>query len=155
MERQVLVVTTTGDFLLKFERGDVKLLQSLGYTVHYAANFTEPPYCRDRREIEALGVRTHHIPIARSPLSLSGELAGVPPAADAHPGGGDHRHPLPHPGGGRAGKAGREVRPGPPAGGGLHRPRLPLFTGERPGATGCCTTRRSGSWPGTPTCFWW
>ena len=68
MERQVLVVTTTGDFLLKFERGDVKLLQSLGYTVHYAANFTEPPYCRDRREIEALGVRTHHIPIARSPF---------------------------------------------------------------------------------------
>ena len=68
MERQVLVVTTTGDFLLKFERGDVRLLQSLGYTVHYAANFTEPPYCRDRREIEALGVRTHHIPIARSPF---------------------------------------------------------------------------------------
>ena len=65
-EKQVLLVTTTGDFLLKFQREEVKLLQRMGYLVHYAANFHEPPYVQDRAAIEALGVKTHQIPIARS-----------------------------------------------------------------------------------------
>ena len=37
MEKHVLIVATTQDFLLKFERDNVRLLQEMGYTVHYAA----------------------------------------------------------------------------------------------------------------------
>ena len=78
-EKQVLLVTTTGDFLLKFQREEVKLLQRMGYLVHYAANFHEPPYVQDRAAIEALGVKTHQIPIARSPFLFRDNLrAGIP-----------------------------------------------------------------------------
>ena len=76
-EKQVLLVTTTGDFLLKFQREEVKLLQRMGYLVHYAANFHEPPYVQDRAAIEALGVKTHQIPIARSPFLFRDNLRAL------------------------------------------------------------------------------
>ena len=76
-EKQVLLVTTTGDFLLKFQREEVKLLQRMGYLVHYAANFHEPPYVQDRAAIEALGVQTHQIPIARSPFLFRDNLRAL------------------------------------------------------------------------------
>ena len=67
MEKHILILATTNDFLLKFERDNVALLQSLGYTVHYAANLEEPQYLRDVPAIRRMGVIPHHIPIARSP----------------------------------------------------------------------------------------
>lgn len=67
MEKQILILATTNDFLFKFERENVKLLQEMGYTVHYAANLREPGYVSDGERIRALGVRVHHIEIARSP----------------------------------------------------------------------------------------
>lgn len=67
MEKQILILATTNDFLFKFERENVKLLQEMGYTVHYAANLREPGYVSDGERIRALGVRVHHIDIARSP----------------------------------------------------------------------------------------
>lgn len=76
-EKQVLIVATTGDFLLKFQREEVKLLQRMGYLVRYAANFYEPPYVQDRAEIESLGVRTHQIPIARSPFLFRENAAAL------------------------------------------------------------------------------
>lgn len=41
MEKHILIVTTTHDFLWKFERDNVDLLQRMGYVVHYAANLNE------------------------------------------------------------------------------------------------------------------
>lgn len=38
MEKHILILTTTSDFLGKFERENVKILQQMGYIVHYAAN---------------------------------------------------------------------------------------------------------------------
>ena len=70
MEKHVLIVATTQDFLLKFERDNVRLLQEMGYTVHYAANLKEPAYVSDGARIRALGVEVHHIRAARSPYLL-------------------------------------------------------------------------------------
>ncbi|MGI6254819.1 MAG: glycosyltransferase [Acutalibacter sp.] len=70
MEKNILILATTNDFLLKFERDDVALLQSMGYTVHYAANLQEPHYLSDVQAIRQAGVIPHHIPIARSPYLL-------------------------------------------------------------------------------------
>ena len=70
MEKHVLILATTNDFLLKFEQDNVALLQAMGYTVHYAANLREPAYLSDRERIRARGVVPHHIDIARSPYLL-------------------------------------------------------------------------------------
>lgn len=70
MENQVLILATTNDFLLKFERENVKLLQSMGYRVHYAANLREPGYVDHGDRIRELGVTVHHVDIARSPYLL-------------------------------------------------------------------------------------
>ena len=70
MEKHVLILATTNDFLLKFEQDNVALLQAMGYTVHYAANLREPAYISDRERIRARGVVPHHIDIARSPYLL-------------------------------------------------------------------------------------
>lgn len=70
MEKNILIVTTTHDFLWKFERENVKILQQLGFTVHYAANENEPAYSPYRQKLETLGVQFHHIDIARSPFLL-------------------------------------------------------------------------------------
>lgn len=68
MEKHILILTTTKDFLWKFEGENVKTLQHLGYVVHYAANMNEPAYIADNRRLRQMGVRIHHIDIARSPF---------------------------------------------------------------------------------------
>lgn len=68
--KQALVISTVSGFLLKFEKENVKLLQELGYEVHYAANMDEPFYSFRQEELTALGVRGHHISVARSPFML-------------------------------------------------------------------------------------
>lgn len=68
MDKHILILTTTNDFLCKFEQENVKILQEMGYTVHYATNFQEPSYISDQQKIEQMGVVTHHIDIARSPF---------------------------------------------------------------------------------------
>lgn len=70
MKKQVLILTTTHDFLRKFEMENVKLLQRMGYVVHYAARMEEPHYISDRERLERMGVRIHPIEIARSPYVL-------------------------------------------------------------------------------------
>ncbi len=77
MEKHVLIVATTQDFLLKFERDNVRLLQEMGYTVHYAANLKEPAYVSDGARIRALGVEVHHIRAARSPYLLRENRAAL------------------------------------------------------------------------------
>ena len=63
--KNILILTTVSGFE-KFEMENVKILQSMGYTVHYAANMDEQHYPFDEKELERAGVRLHHIDIARS-----------------------------------------------------------------------------------------
>lgn len=68
IKKRILFLTTTRDFLGKFEQGNVKILQNKGFEVHYAANMQEPHYPIDEEKLKALGVQIHPIAIARSPF---------------------------------------------------------------------------------------
>lgn len=63
-------MTTSRDFLGKFESGNVKILQDMGYFVHYAANMKEQEDLYDEEKVNRLGVMVHHIDIERSPYML-------------------------------------------------------------------------------------
>lgn len=77
MEKNILILATTNDFLRKFEKENVKILQDMGFTVHYAANMNEPHYVSDREKINAMGVITHHIEIARSPFLIKNNFKAL------------------------------------------------------------------------------
>ena len=68
MQRHALILSTTHDFLLKFEKENALRLMRMGYTVHFAANEKEPAYLSDLEAIKRLGIIFHPIPIARSPF---------------------------------------------------------------------------------------
>ena len=68
MEKHILILAATHDFLWKFERENVKILQGMGYVVHYAANIKEPHYISHQEQFRQMGVRAHHIEIALSPF---------------------------------------------------------------------------------------
>lgn len=70
MEKNILILTTTNEFLGKFERENVRILQRMGYRVHYAANMHEPHYISDQERIGKMGVMVHHIAIVRSPYMV-------------------------------------------------------------------------------------
>ena len=65
--KRILIVANVSSFLYKFERGDVRILQSLGHEVHYAANMREQHHEAETHVMEQMGVIMHHIDIARSP----------------------------------------------------------------------------------------
>lgn len=68
--KKALIITTISGFLLKFEKDNVKILQDMGYQVHYAANANEQMYKYDEGAYDELGVVFHHIDIAKSPFKL-------------------------------------------------------------------------------------
>ena len=70
MEKNLLILATTHDFLGKFEQNNVQILRQMGYTVHYASNMNEPAYLDSQIRLRELGVVPHHIDIARSPFHL-------------------------------------------------------------------------------------
>lgn len=65
-----MILTTSRDFLGKFETGDIKILKEMGCSVHYAANMTDQSDLYDEEEIRNLGICLHHIDIERSPYML-------------------------------------------------------------------------------------
>lgn len=54
----------------KFEMENVRILQSMGYKVHYASNTYDMHYLFDEKEVTEKGVQLHHVDIARSPYML-------------------------------------------------------------------------------------
>ena len=68
--KNVLIITTVSGFLEKFEKNNVKILQEMGYTVHYAANMNEQHYLFDVDKLKAEGIVLHHIDIEKSPYML-------------------------------------------------------------------------------------
>ena len=70
MEKHILILTTTNDFLGKFEQENVRILQQRGYVVHYATNIHEPHYFSDLERLHKMHVIVHPIEIARSPFMI-------------------------------------------------------------------------------------
>lgn len=65
--KNILILTTTSDFLEKFEKGDVKILKEMGYTIHYAANTKIEQPLFSEEEVKVMGIQIHDLDIERSP----------------------------------------------------------------------------------------
>ena len=69
--KKFLIVAHYSRFLVQFEMNDVKLLQELGYEVHYATNYEqEDMYADAPKKIMDAGVILHQIDFVRSPYKL-------------------------------------------------------------------------------------
>lgn len=66
--KKVLIVTHVSGFVPQFEMNNVKTLQSMGYEVHYASNFSNPSYGYDNERLKGTGVVCHQIDFERSPF---------------------------------------------------------------------------------------
>lgn len=68
--KKILYVTTISGFLPQFELRDVRIVEEMGYEVHYASNFNNPIYSFDKDELEKQGIVLHHIDVEKSPVHL-------------------------------------------------------------------------------------
>ena len=69
--KKALLVTRVSGFVPQFEMNNVKLLQEMGYEVHYAANYDTIVYGKDNSRLDGTGVVRHQIDFERSPFSPS------------------------------------------------------------------------------------
>lgn len=69
--KKALIVTTVSGFVPQFEMNNVRILQSMGYEVHYASNFYTPVYGNDNSWLNGTGIVWHQIDFVRSPLFIS------------------------------------------------------------------------------------
>lgn len=76
-KRKILLVTTDSGFLSQFEMNNVKILQEMGYEVHYASNFDHSVYHYDRCQLEELGIILHSINIVKHPAKLKQNMQTV------------------------------------------------------------------------------
>lgn len=67
--KKVLLVTRVSGFVPQFEMNNVKVLQEMGYEVHYAANFNTIVYGNDNSRLEQTGIVQHQVDFERSPFS--------------------------------------------------------------------------------------
>lgn len=68
--KRVLIVTTVSGFVPQFEMNNVRILQEMGYEVHYASNFKNPHYGKDNRRLEGTGIVCHQVDFVRSPFQI-------------------------------------------------------------------------------------
>lgn len=66
---KALIVTRVSGFLPQFESNNVKILQEMGFEVHYAANFNTVVYGKDNHRLDGMGLARHQIDFERSPFS--------------------------------------------------------------------------------------
>lgn len=69
--KRALIVTTVSGFVPQFEMNNVKILQNMGYEVHYATNYHNPSYGTDNSRLDGTGIVRHQIDFVRSPLTIS------------------------------------------------------------------------------------
>ena len=56
MVKKALLVTRVSGFIPQFEMNNVKILQEMGYEVHYAANFNTIVYGNDNSRLDGTGI---------------------------------------------------------------------------------------------------
>lgn len=67
--KKALLVTRVSGFIPQHEMNNVKILQEMGYEVHYATNLQVVVYGTDNRRLEGTGIITHQVDFQKSPLS--------------------------------------------------------------------------------------
>ncbi|MEY8283623.1 glycosyltransferase family 4 protein [Lachnospiraceae bacterium 50-23] len=75
--KNILILTTTSDFLEKFEKGDVRILKDMGYHIHYAANTKEEQPLFSEEEVTSMGIEIHDIDIERSPYMFHSNIRAL------------------------------------------------------------------------------
>ncbi|WP_181995630.1 glycosyltransferase family 4 protein [Clostridium sp. AM58-1XD] len=68
--KKALLVTTVSGFIPQFEMNNVRLLQKMGYEVHYASNYHTPSYGTDNHRLDGTGIIRHQIDFVRSPFKV-------------------------------------------------------------------------------------
>ncbi len=68
--KRVLIVTTVSGFVPQFEMNNVRILQKMGYEVHYASNYHTPSYGTDNSRLDGTGIIRHQIDFVRSPFAI-------------------------------------------------------------------------------------
>ncbi len=66
--KHALIITTISGFVPQFEQEHLKILQNMGYQIHYASNFNNPHYGSDNHRLEGTGMICHQINFVRSPF---------------------------------------------------------------------------------------
>lgn len=66
--KKALLVTTVSGFIPQFEMNHVKLLQSMGFEIHYATNYHTPSYGKDNHRLDGTGIIRHQVDFVRSPF---------------------------------------------------------------------------------------
>lgn len=69
-KKKALLVTTISGFVPQFEMNNVKLLQDMGYEVHYAANYNTPVYTDNNHRLDGTGIVRHQVDFVRSPFRI-------------------------------------------------------------------------------------
>lgn len=72
--KKALLVTTVSGFVPQFEMENVRLLQDMGYEVHYAANYHNVSYGTDNHRLDGTGIIRHQVDFVRSPYDIKGNL---------------------------------------------------------------------------------
>ncbi len=68
--KKALLVTTVSGFVPQFEMNNVRILQEMGYEVHYASNYHMPSYGNDNSRLDGTGIIRHQVDFERSPFTL-------------------------------------------------------------------------------------
>ena len=75
--KRALIITTVSGFVPQFEMNNVKILQNLGYEVHYAANYYMPVYTDNNERLEGTGIIQHQIDFVRSPYNIGKNIKAL------------------------------------------------------------------------------
>lgn len=67
--KKALLVTHVSGFVPQFEMNNVRILQNMGYEIHYASNYDMPSYGDDNSRLDGTGIIRHQIDFARSPYN--------------------------------------------------------------------------------------
>lgn len=69
-KKKALLVTTVSGFVPQFEMNNVKILQDMGYDVHYAANYNTPVYTDNNDRLDGTGIIRQQVDFVRSPFRI-------------------------------------------------------------------------------------
>lgn len=72
--KNALIITTVSGFVPQFEMNNVKILQDMGYRVHFASNFQNPHYGSDNHRLDETGIVCHQVDFVRSPFRIRENL---------------------------------------------------------------------------------
>lgn len=75
--KRALIITTVSGFVPQFEMNNVRILQELGYEVHYAANYHMPVYTDNNDRLNGTDIIRHQIDFVRSPYNVRKNLKAL------------------------------------------------------------------------------